>query len=114
MGLLDIGIKIALGKVRDNVINPKLEGIGKVEEISYRERELFVRLRLEELEDHPLEVVCSDITLADDGSSVRIGKFRANKKFMQTALDRYLAGKAIPVPEGARLTLAGAKKMFGL
>ena len=115
MGLLDMGLKLGLNQVKDNVINPKLEGIGKVEEIAYKDKKLFARLRLEDLEDHPLEVVCEEISFAPDGSAVTIGKFTANKKFMQAALDKYLAGRPVPVPEGkARLAVMGAKKLLKL
>lgn len=115
MGLLDMGLKIGLDQVRDNVINPRLEGIGKVEDITFKDKKLYARLRLVDLEQHPLEIVCEGIKLAPDGSTVIIGKFTANKSFMQVALDRYLAGKPINVPDGApRLAVMGARKFLGL
>lgn len=115
MGLLDIGLQFGLNQVKDNVINPKLEGIGKIEAIAYKDKKLFARLCLADMEEHALEVECEEISLAPDGSTVTIGKFTANKKFMQTALDRYLAGRPVPVPEGkARLAILGAKKLLKL
>ncbi len=115
MGLLDMGVKMGLDKVRESVVNPRLEGIGKVEEMTFRDKKLYARLQLEDLEDHPLEITCEDISVAGDGSSVTVGKFTANKKFMRTALDRYLAGRPIPIPEGkARLAILAAKKLMGL
>lgn len=114
-GMKDMGMKIAMGQVKDNVINPKLEGIGTVEDLSWKDQVLFARVRLTDLEDHPLEVWCSDISIAPDGSNVKIGNFRANKKFMQAALDRYLAGKPLAVPAGAaRTALVTARKFLGL
>lgn len=115
MGLLDIGLKIGLAKVKDSVINPKLEGIGIIEDIQYKDKKLFARLRLADMEDHPLEVTCEDINLSEDGSTVTINKFTANKKFLQTALDRYMAGKPITVPDGTpRMAVISAKKLLKL
>ena len=115
MGLLDMAVGVALNQVRDKVVNPKLTGIGEVEAITYKDKQLCVKMRLEDLEEHPLEVACTDIELAPDGSNVKIGSFKANKKFMQAALDQYVAGKPIAIPEGgARLAVLGAKKVLGL
>lgn len=115
MGLLEMGMKLPLKMLKDTVINPRLQGIGKVEDLSYHDRRLFARLRLEGLDDRPLEVTCEDIQLAEDGSWLRIGRFEANLKFMQTALDRYVAGQTIAVPEGpARTAVIGARKLLKL
>lgn len=115
MGLIDGAMKIGLNKVKDSVINPKLDGIGTVEDLAYKDKKLFAKLRLADLEEHPLEITCEDITLAPDGSSVTINKFTANKKFLQVALDKYLAGRPVHVPDGsARLAVMGAKKFLKL
>ena len=103
-----------MDKVRDKVINPRLEGVGKLEDLDWKDRKLTGRLLLDGLEHEPLELACEEISLAPDGSSVTVGKFTANKKFAQTALDRYLAGKPIHVPEGApRLAVSGLAKLLG-
>ncbi len=115
MGLFDMGAQFVLNKVKDSVINPKLDGIGVIEEIVYKNKTLFLRIRLEDLEDHPIEAICSDVQVADDGSSVCVGKFKANKKFAQTALDNFVAGQTFTIPAGgARLALVAAKKLLGL
>ena len=115
MGLLNFGVQMALNGIKDKVMNPKLEGIGTIEEFSYRDKKLFCKLRLEGLEDHPLEVLCEDISVADDGSSLAINKFMANKKFLQTALDNFMVGRVIEIPEGAaRMGVIAAKKILGL
>ncbi len=99
MGLLDMGARVALAKIRDNMINPKLEGIAKVTELDYKDKKLFARVALEGVEEIPLEVTASKITAAPDGSSITIGEFQANRKFMQNALDKYVTNKPITIPE---------------
>lgn len=115
MGILNFGVQIALNRIKEKVMNPRLDGIGTIEEFAYKDKKLFCKLRLEGLEDHPLEVVCEDIRIAEDGSNLIINKFIANKKFLQTTLDNFMAGRIIEIPEGgARLGVVAAKKLLGL
>lgn len=112
--LKDSAITMALGKLRDKVIDPYLEGIGTVEKITYKNKKLFLCVQLDGLYE-PLEVECAEINFEPDGSAVRVDKFSANLPFMQTALDRFAAGKSFEVPEGAaRLAIIAAKKVLGL
>lgn len=108
-------IGVVLNKVVKNVINPKLDGIGIVEEISWRGKELFLRVRLNGLEDRPLELGCSRISCSPDGSSVSIGQFASNMAFAANALQSFVAGRPIAVPEGsARLAVVTAAKVLGV
>lgn len=110
----DAAVTMALGKIRDKVLEPYLEGIGTVETINYKNKKLFLGLQLDGL-PRPIEVECSEISLAPDGSSVTVNKFAANLSFAQTALDRFAAGKSFAVPEGAaRFAIVAAKKVLGL
>ena len=115
MGLLDMATKVALNKLKDGTINPKLEGIAVVDEISYKDKKLFLRCSLEGFPSQPIEVTCEDIKLSPDGASASVGKFTSNTAFVQNALDRYVAGKDFGIPEGApRLAAIAAKKVLGL
>lgn len=115
MGLMDLPVKIALGKVKDSVINPQLEGIGVLEELAWKDGHVRGILRLADLEDQPIEIDASDIVIAPDGSSVRIGSFQSNKKFVANAVKRFALGKEFPIPEGGARTVAlTAKKLLKL
>lgn len=104
----------ALKKVKEKLVNPALEGIGTVREISFRDGALFLTLILDGLEDRPIDVRCSEIEIAPDGSELIIHKFESNMPFVQTALNRY-GVRQIPIPEGsARFAVVSAKKALGL
>lgn len=110
----DAAVTMALGKIRDKALAPYMEGIGTVETINYKNKKLFLGLSLEGL-PQPIEVECSDICLAPDGSTVTVNCFSANLPFAQTVLDRFAAGKSFEIPEGAaRLAVVAAKKVLGL
>lgn len=115
MGLLDYPVKLALSKAKDAYINPQLEGIGAVEELTWKDGSIRGTLRLADLEDHPIEVVCSDIRIAPDGGSIVIGKLASNKKFAENAFKRFVEGRQFEIPEGAaRAAALTARKLLGL
>lgn len=96
-------------------MNPSLEGIGVVREISWKDRKLGIVLELSGLEGKPIALTAEEIEISPDGSSVRIHNFSANMDFAQNALSRFVAGKTFDIPEGgARLALVNAKKLFDL
>ena len=104
----------ALRKIKEKLVNPSLDGIGVVREISFREGSLFLTLVLEGLEDRPVDVRCSEIEIAPDGSQIMIHRFESNMPFAQNALNRF-AVRPIDIPEGgARVAVLTAKKALGL
>lgn len=115
MGILDFATRAALNKFKDSAINPRLEGVATVEDISYKDKKLTLRCVLEGFPAVPIDIVCEDISFAPDGSSVIVGKFASNAAFAHNALARFVAGKPFPIPEGAaRLGAMAAKKVLGL
>lgn len=113
--LKNMAVSAALEKVRTKVLNPKLSGIGVVDEMIYRDKRLFLKLRLEGLEDRPIDVRCSEINIAPDGSSLSIGKFESNMPFARVALESFAANRVFEIPEGgARVAIMAAKKVLGL
>lgn len=108
------GISMALNGVKEKVVNPNLEGIGVVKEISFRDKKLHLKLVLDGLEDKVIEISCSKVTIAPDGSSVGLSGFSSNMPFAENALNRF-APKAFSVPDGAgRIALVAARKVLGL
>lgn len=111
-GIKDKMVTLALRKVVDMALASWLEGIGAVDDIAYRDGKVFLRLMLEGLAND-VEVECSEIVIAPDGSSVKIDKISSNVACVDTALDRFVAGKSFAVPEGAaRLGLIAANKVL--
>lgn len=114
MGLLSMATTVALKGVKDKLVNPNIEGIGVVKEISFRDRTLFLTVVLDGLEDRPIEISCSRLEIAPDGSSVTVHEFQSNMPFAQNALNRF-AVRPFSVPEGgARMAVVAAKKGLGL
>lgn len=111
----DMGVKLALNKLRDIVINPKLAGIGTVDELVWKDRELFVKLRLNGLEDRPIEVKCAEISFGADGATVTAGSLISDMPFVQTALDRFVVGRPFTIPEGGpRMAVTAARAILGI
>lgn len=115
MGLMDVPITLALNAAKGTYINPYLEGIGELEKVSFKNGQLSGVLRLAGMDSEPVEVICSDISIAPDGSGIRIGSLASNKKFADTALKRFAQGREFAIPEGAArkaaITLKGILKI---
>ena len=118
MGLIQKGrekiAEIALKKIMEKKVYPNLEGIGVVKEIRYKDKIAKLTIELSGLENSPMTLYASEIAVADDGSSITVNKFESNMPFMQVALNRFIAGKPIAIPEDARDALALAKKALDL
>lgn len=107
-------VAIALNHAKEKLVNPFFEGIGVVREISFRDKMLYLTIALEGLEDRPIDIRCSELEIAPDGSSVTIHGYESNMPFAQNLLSRF-AAKPLPIPEGGgRLAALAAKKALGL
>lgn len=107
-------VSAALNGVKEKVVNPNLDGIGKVTNIAYENKKLFVTVVLAGLEDKPVTVLCNNIDIAPDASSVSVSGFASNMPFAENALNRFLPA-SFQVPEGStRMVLLMAKKALGL
>ena len=114
-GIKNMFLRAALNKVREKMVNPKLEGIATVEELVFKGKELFLVVRLAGLEDRPVEITCSDIKIADDGGSIEIERFISNMPFVQNGLGAFLYGRSLELSDpAARSAAATAKKLFNL
>lgn len=112
--LRDKTVTMALNGIKNVVIEQYLENIGKIEEIYWKNGHLFIKLKLDGLEQ-PVECECFDIHVATNGSYVSAGKFKSNLAFLETALNRFVAGKMFDVPSGAtQLAVKAASKILGL
>lgn len=119
MGILDGFANAAATKMlnglRDSVLNPQLEGIGRITTLRYENKRLYVTIVLNGLEDREIQASCSKIAIAQGGGSVTLGGFETNMPFMSTIFERHIDGKPIPLPEGtARTAAAAAKAVLGL
>lgn len=111
----DMVKRAALNKVREKMINPQLAGIGTVEELSIRDKGVYLVVKLAGLEDRPIDVKCSDINIAEDGSSVTIGHCESEMPFVREAMARFLQNRKIDLPEGnARKSALTIKKLFNI
>lgn len=114
MGFLkNKAVSLALLVIKEKVVNPNLEGIGTVREISYKDGKIYLTIILEGLEDHPMSIEASDIEIANDASTIKVNKFKANKPFLHNALNRFAVCK-FDIPESSRTALKTAKTVLGL
>lgn len=112
--LKNMTASIALTGLKEKLVNPNLEGIGRVTEISFKDKTVFVTVVLDGLETQPIEACCRKIEIAPDGSSIKLSDFDAKLPFAKNALNRF-AARPFDIPEGkARAALIAAKKTFGL
>lgn len=110
----NMAVSVALNGLKEKFVNPSLEGIAKVTEISFKDKAISATILLEGLEDRPIEACCRKIEIAPDGSSVTLSDFESRLPFVKNALNRF-AARTFAIPEGnARGVLAAAKKTFGL
>lgn len=111
----DKASQVALDTLKDKIINPQLEGIGKVTSIGLDGKHINLEVVLEDLETTPITIVCQTVRIADDGASILMGNFRSNKKFAENALNRF-ASKTYPVPDKPMLrpALVAVKKVMGI
>lgn len=112
--LKNMTASIALTGLKEKLVNPNLEGIGRVTDISFKDKTIFVTLVLDGLENQPIEACCRKIEVAPDGSSVKLSDFDSKLPFVKNALNRF-AARSFDIPEGkVRALLAAAKRTFGL
>ena len=113
-GLLKDGaIQAGLDKFRDNIINPLVKDYGVVKSMVWKDSRLVCVVNLLGLEEIDLEVSCGHIHIWDDASKVQFRDFKANKEFLQNALNKY-ATREIDVPDNAllRTALLGLRKIL--
>lgn len=93
---------------------PDISGITKISEVSFKNGKLLLTATLAGLEDRPIHIEAAEIHVPDDGSSIKIGKFRSDMPFVDNALNRF-AMEAFNVPEGdARAVLVEVAKILNL
>ncbi|MBO4369584.1 MAG: hypothetical protein J5803_05750 [Desulfovibrio sp.] len=119
MGILDAmrdgAVTSVLNNLRSFLSENYLAGIGELTDLRYSNKTLLMRIRLYGLEDREIEASCTDIRIANDGSSLALASFSSNMPFMETMLNRYLANATLSLPEGnARMLAVAAKKVLGV
>lgn len=113
-GMRDKLVSLALSRMKGRYMDANLEGIGTIKDIAYRQGQLVLTVVLEGLEDRPLTIGASEVEIAPDGSSIKVGKFDSNMAFANNALNRF-AVREFPIPEGsARTALKMARTVLGL
>lgn len=84
---------------------------GKVNGIALENGELRLTLALNGL-DREVEIRCSDIDIAEDGSSVRIGTFRSDLPCAEQALNDFATSPFTISHSGARAALVLFRKLM--
>ena len=102
MGLIeaikDKTLQTALNQLRDLIINPLLTDYGRLTSLTINDKTLACKVKLLGLEHEELEVSCSQISIADDLSTITLSNFKANKLFLENALNTF-ATKPLNLPD---------------
>lgn len=92
-------------------VQKALARYGKVKALALENGELRLTLALNGL-DRDVEIRCSDIDIADDGSSVRIGAFRSDLVCAEQALNDFATSPFTIDHSGMRATLVLLRKLM--
>ncbi|MBQ7607327.1 MAG: hypothetical protein IJU76_05095 [Desulfovibrionaceae bacterium] len=96
------------------VINPLIVNFGSLTSLSYTNSVLTLTCTLLGMEDVPVTVSVGSIEIADDGSSVMFKNFKANKLFLENALNTFATGPfQVPQDKATRAYLKIAKGLLG-
>lgn len=92
-------------------VSNALERYGKVKGLALENGELRLLLALNGLE-HEVEIRCADISIAEDGSSVRVGSFRSNIACVEQALNDFATAPFAIANGNARTGLVLLRKLM--
>lgn len=111
-GIKKVGVQAVLDAAV-STINTKIKGIATVQSLTLDGKHIKIKLVLDELENLPLEAVCRSIKINDAGTQISLDDFTANKKFLETALNRF-AARTFDIPDkyGLQAGLRQAKSLF--
>ena len=112
-GIADGTRNIILKEIKDSILNPKLEGIAKISEITKDGNSFYIKGTLQGFEDRPMTITCSEVEIAKDASYVKIGRVSSNYEFFQNIMDR-IGELKMPIPEEERGQLKKARTFIGL
>lgn len=88
-----------------------LERYGKLKGLALENGELRLLLALNGIE-REVDIRCADISIAADGSSVRIGSFRSNIACVEQALNDFATGPFAVANNSARAALVLVRKLM--
>ncbi len=96
--LKDKVVDAALGQIVDRALNPKLADIARISKVAIEDGTLSIHFILKGLDEKEMDVQCSSISIAEDGSSISLGNYTSNIEFLQNALNQF-ATLTLPVPD---------------
>jgi len=110
--LLNKPIDVALNTVAKPMINKAVAGYGEVRTLKVEDKKLKATLVLAGLEDREIEVTCSDVYIAEDGSAIRLRNYSSNMPFAEKALNDFATDEYEVDNQPARAALMLLRKAF--
>lgn len=110
MGLMEkLANTLADSAAKDH-INKHIAKYGKLKSLFFKDGEVRASLLLNGLDDREITIACTSVDIAEDGSQVSLGGFRANLPCVEQALNDFCT-RTFQVPAGgARIALIAARK----
>lgn len=109
--LREKGAAVTVEALLQTPVENALKRYGKVKGVALENGELRLTLAPNGL-DRDVEIRCSDIDIADDGSSVRIGTFRSDLACAEQALNDFATSPFSITHRGARAALVLLRKLM--
>lgn len=110
--LLGKPVEIALNTVARPFLNKAITGYGEILTMKIENKTLKATLVLAGLEDKEIEVECSDVRIAQDGSSISLHDYRSNMPFAEKALNRFATDEYKVETPAVRTALVLIRKAF--
>lgn len=95
-----------------NLINRHIARYGKITSLVFKNGEIQAALVLNGLDDREITISCASVDIAEDGSQVSLGDFRANVPCVEQALNDFCTRTFKVDSERAQLALVAARKLL--
>ena len=89
--LSDKDVTYTLTLLREQVFNKEFEGIARIRTLAFRGKSLVITIVLNGLESRPVAVLCRDVHIAEDGSSITLACFRSTIRCIENILNDFAA-----------------------
>ncbi len=112
MSIKDMAINMFLDGKGKEMVNRKIERYGRVQKLVRDSGVYYADVQLDGSSE-TLSVTMDSLSVSDDCSLAKLGKFHANAPWLEHLLEDFADNREIPIPEGAaRLALVPLKKLL--
>lgn len=112
MGFFDGIANLMADSAAKNLINQHIARYGRLTSLFFTNGEIKASLVLNGLDDREITVSCASVDIAEDGSQVSLGDFRASLPCIEQALNDFCSRTFKVGSRRAQLALVAARKLL--